>query len=74
MFDARELGILISGSSTGFNVADLKEHTVYAGGYHDAWPQVCVAGSPFAPFCCQERSQVIRWLWELLGQMEPEDS
>lgn len=54
MFDARELGILISGSSTGFNVADLKEHTVYAGGYN-------------------ERSQVIRWLWELLDQMEPED-
>ena len=36
MFDARELGILISGSSTGFNVADLKEHTVYAGGYNEA--------------------------------------
>lgn len=36
MFDARELGILISGSSTGFNVADLREHTVYAGGYTDA--------------------------------------
>lgn len=33
MFDARELSILISGSSTGFNVADLREHTVYAGGY-----------------------------------------
>lgn len=23
---------------------------------------------------CEERSQVIRWLWELLDQMEPEDS
>ena len=37
MFDARELGILISGSSTGFNVSDLREHTVYAGGYTAAW-------------------------------------
>ena len=37
MFDARELSILISGSSTGFNVADLREHTVkYAGGYTEA--------------------------------------
>lgn len=35
MFDPRELGILISGSSTGFDVSDLKRHTVYAGGYTD---------------------------------------
>ena len=35
MFDARELSILISGSSTGFNVSDLCEYTVYAGGYTD---------------------------------------
>ena len=54
MFDARELGILISGSSRGFNVSDLREHTVYAGGY-------------------SERSQVIRWLWDLLQEMDPEE-
>eukprot|EP00931_Biecheleriopsis_adriatica_P076734 TRINITY_DN50416_c0_g1_i1.p1 TRINITY_DN50416_c0_g1~~TRINITY_DN50416_c0_g1_i1.p1 ORF type:complete len:1032 (-),score=183.06 TRINITY_DN50416_c0_g1_i1:119-3157(-) len=33
MFDPRELGILISGSSTGFDVSDLRQHTVYGGGY-----------------------------------------
>jgi len=35
MFDARELGILISGSSTGFDVSDLRRHTVYAGGFSE---------------------------------------
>ena len=35
MFDARELGIIISGSSAGFDVADLKQHTVYNGGFTD---------------------------------------
>ena len=35
MFDARELGIIISGSSAGFDVADLKQNTVYGGGYTD---------------------------------------
>ena len=35
MFDARELGTIISGSSAGFDVADLKQNTVYNGGYTD---------------------------------------
>lgn len=84
MFDARELSILISGSSTGFNVADLREHTVYAGGYTEAGQNFDALLLPFpvshhsnlflkCVFHPKERSQVIRWFWELLGQMEPED-
>lgn len=40
MFDARELGIIISGSSAGFDVADLKENTVYNGGFTDRSPVI----------------------------------
>ncbi|CAE7203307.1 Ube3c [Symbiodinium sp. CCMP2592] len=40
MFDARELGIIISGSSAGFDVADLKHNTVYNGGFTDRSPVI----------------------------------
>jgi len=33
MFDRRELSLLMSGESRDLNVADLRQHTVYAGGY-----------------------------------------
>mmetsp|Transcript_124261 Transcript_124261/g.193950 ORF Transcript_124261/g.193950 Transcript_124261/m.193950 type:complete len:249 (-) Transcript_124261:145-891(-) len=34
MFDPYELNMLVSGSSTGFDVQDLYSHTVYGGGYN----------------------------------------
>lgn len=40
MFDSRELGILISGSAAGFNVSDLRAHTVYAGGFSERSPVI----------------------------------
>ncbi|CAE7433574.1 UPL6 [Symbiodinium pilosum] len=40
MFDARELGTIISGSSAGFDVADLKQNTVYNGGYTEQSPVI----------------------------------
>jgi ubiquitin-protein ligase E3 C len=36
MFDPYELNMLISGSSTGFDVEDLRRHTVYGSGYNAA--------------------------------------
>jgi len=38
MFDPYELNTLISGSVSGFDVADLYRHTVYGGGYNDRTP------------------------------------
>jgi len=54
MFDPCELNLLVSGSSGGFDVEDLKRNTIYSGGYSDDSP-------------------VIRWLWTLSKNMEPED-
>ena len=68
MFDARELGIIISGSSAGFDVADLKENTVYNGGFTVTR---CLKGGrdsrqSLEVRSCEDRSPVIRWLWDLL--------
>jgi len=40
MFDPYELNTLVSGSSAGFDVADLREATVYGGGYHEDSPVI----------------------------------
>jgi len=40
MFDPYELNTLISGSSTGFDIADLHAHTVYGGGFHQQSPTI----------------------------------
>eukprot|EP00747_Dinoflagellata_sp_TGD_P060881 gnl/TRDRNA2_/TRDRNA2_152260_c1_seq1.p1 gnl/TRDRNA2_/TRDRNA2_152260_c1~~gnl/TRDRNA2_/TRDRNA2_152260_c1_seq1.p1 ORF type:complete len:524 (-),score=111.89 gnl/TRDRNA2_/TRDRNA2_152260_c1_seq1:179-1546(-) len=40
IFDPYELSILVSGSSAGFDVADLRAHTVYSGGYNEESPVV----------------------------------
>jgi len=40
MFDPYELNTLISGSTAGFDVADLKANTVYSGGYQEDSPCV----------------------------------
>lgn len=40
MFDPYELNLLISGSTTGFDVADLRRNTVYMGGFQDDSPVV----------------------------------
>jgi len=40
MFDPYELNSLISGSTAGFDVGDLRQHTVYYGGYRDDSPVV----------------------------------
>lgn len=40
MFDPYELNQLISGTSSGFDVADLRRHTAYGGGYGDGSPVV----------------------------------
>jgi len=40
MFDPYELNTLISGSDKGFDVADLRRHTVFNGGYQDDSPVV----------------------------------
>jgi len=38
MFDPYELNVLISGSTAGFDVADLRRNTVYSGGYDEGSP------------------------------------
>merc|ERR1712107_462044 len=40
MFDPYELNMLISGSSTGFDVRDLELNTVYSGGYSENSPTI----------------------------------
>jgi len=40
MFDPYELNTLISGSSAGFDVEDLRAATVYGGGYHEGSPVI----------------------------------
>merc|ERR1711920_338725 len=40
MFDPYELNILISGSHSGFDVSDLRRHTVYGGGYREDSPAI----------------------------------
>lgn len=40
MFDPYELNSLISGTTAGFDVQDLRRNTVYAGGYRDDSPAV----------------------------------
>lgn len=40
MFDPNELNNLISGTSAGFNVQDLRANTVYGGGYQEDSPSI----------------------------------
>lgn len=40
MFDPYELNVLISGSTTGFDVRDLQQNTVFSGGYQSDSPVV----------------------------------
>merc|ERR1719261_1067761 len=40
MFDPYELNILVSGTFSGFDVRDLRQNTVYSGGYEDHSPVI----------------------------------
>lgn len=62
MFNANELGMLISGSMQGLNMENLRRNTRYTGGYHDNHPVILDLWQVLGAFSVEEQRHFLRFV------------
>jgi ubiquitin-protein ligase E3 C len=62
MFNEEELQMLISGGQQGLDIADMRAHVQYSGGYHEEHPVILEFWRALATFSPQEQADFLRFV------------
>uniref|UniRef100_A0A7S2W8Q6 HECT-type E3 ubiquitin transferase n=1 Tax=Mucochytrium quahogii TaxID=96639 RepID=A0A7S2W8Q6_9STRA len=62
MFKARELQLLIAGSDEGYDIADMKTHCTYSGGYHPSQPYIESFWEVVSDFDREHKALLLRFI------------
>ncbi|KAL4444560.1 hypothetical protein ABPG77_002377 [Micractinium sp. CCAP 211/92] len=62
MFNEEELQMLISGGQQGLDIADMRAHVQYSGGYHEEHPVIAAFWAALATFTPAEQAAFLRFV------------